>query len=621
ERLAHPEDGRREARAFRELIEGRLPRYQGESRFLRSDGAELWGRLTASAMRDADGEPWLCVGMLEDVTEHRRTAEENVRLAAFVRESPNPVVECGAGGEAVFMNPAAARLVEASGAEGLRRLLPGNHVRLVRAGLETGQSFRGAEVHFGDRIYAWTYHPQQELRTVHLFGEDVTDRRVVEEQLRHDALHDALTGLPNRLLFMEHLARSILMARRDERHLFAVLFLDLDRFKVVNDGLGHHVGDDLLVAVAARLQASVRASDTVARFGGDEFAVLLDGIPGPEFAIAAAERMQAAISAPVSLSGYEVFTSATVGIALSASAYGKPEYLLRNADMAMFRAKALGMGRYEVFDRAMHAQALLRLQTETDLRHAQERGEFRVFYQPIVRLADGVMTGMEALVRWKHPERGWIAPPDFVPAAEETGLIFALGGWVLREACRQMHAWRQEVPGAAGLTVSVNLSVKQFAQADLVEQVRGALVETGLPAGALRLEVTESVIVENLDSAAAMLTRLRALGLRVYMDDFGTGYSSLSALHRLPIDALKVDRSFVARLGTGRDASQLVRTITTLAHNLDMMLVAEGVETEAQLAELRALGTEYAQGFYFSVPVDADAMTAMLLAGTGWPPA
>jgi diguanylate cyclase (GGDEF)-like protein/PAS domain S-box-containing protein len=618
QQLAHPEDGRREARAFRELIEGRLPRYQGESRFVRRDGTELWGRLTASAMRDADGEPWLCVGMLEDVTEHRRTAEENVRLAAFVRESPNPVVECGPGGEAVFMNPAAARLVQASGAEGLRRLLPDNHARLVRTGLETGQSFRGAEVHFGDRIYAWTYHPQQELSTVHLFGEDVTDRRLVEEQLRHDALHDALTGLPNRLLFMEHLARSILVARRDERHLFAVLFLDLDRFKVVNDGLGHHVGDDLLVAVAARLQASVRSSDTVARFGGDEFAVLLDGIPDVEFATVAAERIQAAISAPVSLSGYEVFTSATIGIALSASAYGRPEYLLRNADMAMFRAKALGMGRYEVFDRAMHAQALLRLQTETDLRHAQERGEFRVFYQPIVRLADGAMAGMEALVRWKHPERGWIAPPEFVPAAEETGLIFALGGWVLREACRQMRVWQQAVPGAAELTVSVNLSVKQFAQADLVEQVRRALAETGLPAEALRLEVTESVIVDNLDSAAAMLARLRALGLRVYMDDFGTGYSSLSALHRLPIDALKVDRSFVARLGTGRDASQLVRTITTLAHNLDLLLVAEGVETAAQLAELRALGTEYAQGYYFSVPVDAAGMTEMLLAGARW---
>jgi predicted signal transduction protein with EAL and GGDEF domain len=372
------------------------------------------------------------------------------------------------------------------------------------------------------------------------------------------------------------------------------------------------------VAVAGRLRASVRDTYTVARLGGDEFAVLLDAIPDVEFAIRATERIQAAISAPVSLSGYEVFTSATIGIALSSTAYGRPEYLLRNADMAMYRAKAAGMGRYEVFDRAMHADALLRLQTETDLRHAQERGEFRVFYQPIVSLADGRITGMEALVRWKHPERGWVQPPDFVPAAEETGLIFALGAWVLNEACRQLVAWQRSLPGHQGLTVSVNLSVKQFAQADLVDQVRRALEDSGLSPASLRLEVTESIIVENLESAAATLARLKALGLQVYMDDFGTGYSSLSSLHRLPIDALKVDRSFVSRLGTERDASALVRTIATLAHNLDLVLIAEGVETARQLDSLRALRCEYAQGYFFSVPIDAAAMADLLASGVSW---
>ncbi|MDB4951727.1 MAG: domain S-box/diguanylate cyclase protein [Gemmatimonadetes bacterium] len=616
--LAHPADVRAGAVAFREVVEGRVQRWQGESRFLRRDGSVLWGRLSASAMQGADGEPWLSVGMVEDVTEHRRAMEENLRLAAFVRESPNPVVECGAGGEVLFQNPAAAALVRDTGAGELRRLLPANHVQLVHTGLALGQVFRGVEVPVGGRIFAWTYHPHPAFRAVHLFAEDITGRRAVEEQLRHDALHDALTGLPNRLLFMEHLARAILLARRDDAHQFAVLFLDLDRFKVVNDGLGHHVGDDLLVAVAGRLRASVRERDTVARFGGDEFAVLLDGIPDAEFASRAAERIQAAVSAPVALSGYEVFTSATIGIALSSSAYGRPEYLLRNADMAMYRAKAAGMGRYEVFDRAMHAAALLRLQTETDLRHAQERGEFRVFYQPILSLGDGRIAGMEALVRWAHPERGWISPPDFVPAAEETGLIFALGGWVLREACRQLGEWRRTVPGGEALTVSVNLSVKQFSQADLLEQVRRALDEAGLEPGALRLEVTESVLVENLESAAAILGRLKALGLKVHMDDFGTGYSSLGSLHRLPIDALKVDRSFVARLGTGRAASQLVRTIATLARELGLAVVAEGVETAEQLAELRALRCEYGQGYYFSVPVDADAMRALLLESPTW---
>jgi diguanylate cyclase (GGDEF)-like protein/PAS domain S-box-containing protein len=616
--LAHPEDQPVGSAAFRDLIEGRLPRWQGESRFVRRDGSVLWGRVSASVMRDADGEPWLGVGMVEDVTPHRQAMEENVRLAAFVRESPNPVVECGPGGQVLFLNPAAEELVAAVGGGELARLLPANHAQLVRTGLATGKAYRAVEVVVGGRIFAWTYHPHPPMRAVHLFAEDITGRRAVEEQLRHDALHDALTRLPNRLLFMEHLARSILLARRDESHLFAVLFLDLDRFKVVNDGLGHHVGDDLLVAVAGRLRASVRDTDTVARFGGDEFAVLLDAIPDLEFAIRAAERIQAAVSAPVSLSGYEVFTSATIGIALSSTAYGRPEYLLRNADMAMYRAKAAGMGRYEVFDRAMHAVALLRLQTETDLRHAQERGEFRVFYQPIVSLADGRITGMEALVRWLHPERGWVQPPDFVPAAEETGLIFALGGWVLTEACRQLVRWQRELPGGESLTVSVNLSVKQFAQADLVEQVRRALDETGLSPASLRLEVTESIIVENLESAAATLARLKALGLQVYMDDFGTGYSSLSSLHRLPIDALKVDRSFVSRLGTEREASALVRTIATLAHNLDLVLIAEGVETARQLDSLRALKCEYAQGFFFSVPVDGETMGEMLARGVSW---
>jgi diguanylate cyclase (GGDEF)-like protein/PAS domain S-box-containing protein len=614
--LVHPAERAEHARVFRELAEGSRAAWRGERRFVRPDGSEVWGRVTASPLPGDGGEPWRAVAMIEDVTERRRVAETNVRLAAFVRETPNPVLECGADGEIVFRNPAAdAAAAEMAGGE-LAALLPAAHRQLARAALEGGQVFRGVEVTVGERILAWTYHPNLPLGAVHLFGEEITGRRAVEEQLRHEALHDALTGLPNRLLFLEHLARALLRQRRTPEHQFAVLFLDLDRFKVVNDGLGHHVGDELLVAVAGRLLGCVRGTDTVARFGGDEFAVLLDGIPDLEFVLGAAERIQETVSAPVALSGYEVYTSASIGVALSGAAYGRPEYLLRNADMAMYRAKAAGMGRTEVFDRAMHARALLRLQTETDLRHALERGEFRVFFQPVVGLGDGGVAGVEALVRWKHPERGWVGPGEFIAAAEETGLISALGRWVLGEACRCVRAW--DAAGCPPVWASVNLSVKQFVQPDLAAQVAAALDASGLAPDRLRLEVTESVVADDLEAAAATLRRLRALGPRVYMDDFGTGYSSLSYLHRLPLDGLKVDRSFVSRIGTEESAAALVRTIAALGSSLGLAVVGEGVETPAQLAALRALEFDFAQGFHLCPPLDADALGVLLAHDPRW---
>ncbi len=615
--LAHPKDWPVAGHSFRELVEGARGRFQREMRLRRRDGMPVWVRLTATVMRGGDPLGWLSVGMVEDISERKRAAEENVRLAAFLRESPSPVLECDDAGAVLYENPATARIRAELGGAGLAEILPPAHPQLVRSALSTGQTFRSVEVEVGERIFSWTYHPHPPLGVVHLFADDITGRRAVEEQLRHEALHDALTGLPNRLLFMERLARALLHARRRQDYQFAVLFLDLDRFKVVNDGLGHHVGDDLLVAVAARLQGCMREGDTVSRFGGDEFAVLMDGISGVEAAIKAAERIQAAIAAPVLLGGYEVFTSASIGVALSSAAYGRPEYLLRNADMAMYRAKSGGMGRCELFDRAMHATALLRLQTETDLRRALEREELRVFYQPIVCMETGRISGMEALVRWMHPDRGWIFPLDFVPAAEETGMIHVLGRWVLREATRQMREWQDAIPGRR-LSVSVNLSVKQFAQADLVEQVSAALADADLDPRRLKLEVTESFIVDNLEAAAATLGRLKALGIQVYMDDFGTGYSSLASLHRLPIDALKVDRSFVSRMVAEGDAALLVRTIAALARNLDLTIVAEGVETREQLDELRALGCELAQGYLFSPPLDAAAMAELLARDPVW---
>ncbi|HSU15275.1 putative bifunctional diguanylate cyclase/phosphodiesterase [Longimicrobium sp.] len=570
-----------------------------------------------SPHRAPDGEILGAVAVAHDVTELRRAEDEALRLAAIPREAPNPVLECDRDGNVVYANPATRHVLAEVGTPLEDGFLPRNHRQLVAAALAHGQPMRTVEVDVDDRVFSWTYHPHVEMGVVHLFADDITARRAVEDQLRHDALHDALTALPNRHLFMERLARAVLQEKRREGYLFAVLFLDLDRFKVVNDSLGHAVGDELLVAVAGRLRNAVRETDTVSRFGGDEFAVLLDDLGAVEDALRAADRIQAALTAPVSLSGYEVFTSASIGIALSSTAYGRPDHLMRNADMAMYRAKSAGTGRHELFDRAMHALALTRLQMETDLRKAIEREEFCLHYQPIVSLRTGRIAGVEALLRWNHPERGWIAPLDFVPPAEETGLILQIGRRVIRDACLQLRDWQAATPAAAGLSVSVNLSVRQFSQADLVEQVREALAESGIRPELLRLEVTESVVVDNVDAAAGTLSRLKALGARVYLDDFGTGYSSLSSLHRLPIDALKVDRSFVARIGQG-GGEQMVRTVATIARNLDLAVVAEGIETEEQLRLIRALGCEYAQGYLFSTPLDPDALRELVETAPRW---
>ncbi|MFL5578667.1 MAG: putative bifunctional diguanylate cyclase/phosphodiesterase [Gemmatimonadaceae bacterium] len=456
----------------------------------------------------------------------------------------------------------------------------------------------------------------------------LSDRESVERQLRHDSRHDPLTGLPNRSFFMERLSHAVQRAKRRRGSLFAVLFLDLDNFKVVNDSVGHHAGDELLVEVARRLQRCTRGSDMVARLGGDEFALLLESVVDAAEAGHVAQRVQEALAEPVNLSGYEIFTSVSIGVALSSSANELPEYLLRSADMAMYRAKRGGRARFELFNRAMHADALKRLQLETDLRRAVERGEFSLRYQPVVDLATGRIAGVEALVRWDHPGRGTVSPTEFIPIAEETGLILPLGRWVLGEACRQVHAWHVKLgtpctlldengePDA--LTVGVNLSVKQFSQPDLVQQVARALEESSLEACCLKLEITESVVMEKTEAVTHALAALKHLGVQVHMDDFGTGYSSLGYLHRLPIDSIKIDRSFVGHMDTDNRTRQLVETIITLARNLGLRTVAEGVTADAQLHALRELGCTYAQGYLFSEPLAADELEALLREGRRW---
>jgi diguanylate cyclase (GGDEF)-like protein/PAS domain S-box-containing protein len=449
-----------------------------------------------------------------------------------------------------------------------------------------------------------------------LLQQEIGDRQRAEEQLIHTAFHDALTDLPNRALFMDRLGHAIERAKRHEDYLFAVLFLDLDRFKVVNDSLGHMVGDQLLMAIANRIKACLRSADTLARLGGDEFTILLEDIRDVSDAKHVANRIQEELKLPFNLSGNEVFTTASIGIALSAAGYDRPEQLLRDADTAMYQAKAGGKARHEVFDIAMHAGAIALLQLETDLRRAIERQEFRVHYQPIVSLKSGRINGFEALVRWQHPDRGLVSPIEFIPVAEETGLIVAIGLWVLREACRQMHEWQVQFPANPPLTISVNISGKQFLQPDLSEQIKQILQETNLDPRSLKLEITESAIVENAESAAIMLSQLRSVGIQLYMDDFGTGYSSLSYLHRFPMDTLKIDRSFVNRMGVDGENLEIVRAIVTLAHNLGMNVTAEGVETTEQLALLKALKCEYGQGYFFSKPVDSIQAEALIAAQT-----
>ena len=446
---------------------------------------------------------------------------------------------------------------------------------------------------------------------------DIAERKNTEAKLLHNAFHDALTGLPNRQLFADHLQLAVERARRDKQFVFAVLFLDLDRFKNVNDSLGHTVGDGLLIALARRLQHCLRPADVVARLGGDEFAILLNDI-GERTGEAAnlAERVQHELTQPFNLGGHEVFTTASIGIALSTTGYEKPEDVLRDADTVMYRAKAQGKAGYAVFDQNMHASVVALLRLENDLRRAVERNELRLEYQPIVALESGHISGFEALVRWEHPELGLIPPGDFIPVAEETGVIVELGAWVLSEACRQMREWQLISPLHRRLKISVNLSSRHFLQLDLYERIVEILQETALDPATLQLEITESILMENAQTIIPLLGRLRALGIELAIDDFGTGYSSLSYLSRLkPIHTLKIDRSFISMGGDDRENAEIVRTIILLARNMGKEVVAEGIETAAQLARLRRLKCAYGQGYLFSRPQNADHTAQLLRAG------
>ena len=442
---------------------------------------------------------------------------------------------------------------------------------------------------------------------------DITKQKLAEKRLRHDALHDPLTGLPNRTMFMQHLGRTLERTHRSHAPFtFAVLFLDFDRFKRINDSLGHLVGDELLIAIAQRLGACVRPSDTVSRLGGDEFAILLEPVEGVSEATRVAGRIHQAPREPFRVSGLELFITVSIGIAIGSKSYIRPDDLLRDADTAMYRAKAAGKARHEVFDEAMHARAVEQLRLESALRMALRRNELLLHYQPVVSLKDGTLEGLEALTRWNHPSRGELPPAAFLPVAEDSGLIVEIGWWVLTEACGQMSRWRSALPAAEALSVHVNLSEKQLFHEELTDRIESVLKETGLPPERLVLDIPETVIMTNAESSVTILTQLKSLSLRIHLDDFGTGYSSLGYLHRFQIDTLKIDHSFIRHLRASGDNWTTVRAIIRLADNLGMDVIAEGVESEEQIEELKKLSCRSAQGSIFYPPSSANATRALL---------
>ncbi|MFB2919374.1 EAL domain-containing protein [Aerosakkonema funiforme] len=443
---------------------------------------------------------------------------------------------------------------------------------------------------------------------------EIAERKLLEKQLLHMALHDPLTGLPNRALFMERLKQAVIRAKQQPEYQFSVLFLDCDRFKIVNDSLGHLVGDELLTAIASRLKLSLTPVDTLARLGGDEFTLLLEEIKDITSVTQIAERILWELSRPFYLDKREVFITASIGIVLGNATYDQPEHLLRDADTAMYRAKASGKARYHVFNPVMHQEALQLLQLETDLRRAIERQEFVVYYQPIVSLCEGKISGFEALVRWQHPTRGFVSPAEFIPVAEETGLITFIGTWVMREACQQLRIWQEQKLSEESLTMSVNLSVREFSQPNLIELIDDTLKKTQLSPQSLKLEITESAIMEKDGSVTAILQQLRNRQIQLSIDDFGTGYSSLSYLNRLPVDTLKIDRSFINPIDKNSESLGLVPAIITIAHSLGMSAIAEGVETQQQLAKLRILNCGFGQGYLFSKPLGSKLAADLLAA-------
>jgi diguanylate cyclase (GGDEF)-like protein/PAS domain S-box-containing protein len=598
-------------------------------RIVRPDGALRWVRVHASPLHGRNGERAGFVGSLEDITgevealnalaareaEYRMLADNSSDFLA--RHAPDGTYRYASPACEVITGFTPAELIGTPPMEHVaeedRPQVADNHVLVLEQDAPATVAFRlrrkDGEVRWFERTTRAVRDSDGSVRELVSVMRDVSERKQAEIELSHAALHDSLTGLPNRALFLDRLGLALLRTERRSGAV-AVLFCDLDRFKVVNDSLGHDAGDRLLIDVAARIGGALRPADTVARFGGDEFTILCEDIAGEIEAATIAQRIVDVFREPFVLEDGEVFLATSLGIAIARGADDRAEELIRDADAAMYRAKDRGKGRYEVFDEEMRADAVVRLETESALRRALERGELRLHYQPEIDLASGAVVGFEALVRWEHPARGLLQPGSFIPLAEETGLVVPIGEWVLREACAESARWAR--PGEPPLTLSVNLSVRQLAQPDLVSTVRRALAETGTDPATVCLEITESAVMESGAATTAQLRALKSLGVRLAIDDFGTGYSSLAHLRRFPVDVLKIDRTFVDGLGREPQDTSIAAAVISLAHALELVTVAEGIETAEQLEVLTGLGCDLGQGYLFARPQPPDAAAALI---------
>lgn len=637
-RQIHPDDLDDWKATVNHAIATQAP-YQFEFRSIRPDGEVRWIFAKGRPVVDENGRTVQLFGTVLDVTEQRKARnalQESEELFRLMFElAPIGMVLKTLDGHFLRVNRAFCETLGYSPEELRRRTFaeithPDDlaeslswNERLLRGEISEFKKEMRYLAKDGQIVYALvqvTLLRDSQNQPLYRIGQivDLTKRKRAEEQLIHDAMHDKLTGLPNRALLLEYVELTIGRCKRHSNYLFAVVLIDIDRFKVINDSVGHNIGDRVLVAIANRLQTCIRSADTVAHLGGDEFCLLLDDIKDLKEVTRVVEGVDRAVKTPFELEDREIGVTASIGIALSLTGYDRGGDILRDADIALHRAKENGKAQYEIFDRAMHDEALRRLHLETDLRRALQNREFLVYYQPIVSLKTGTLAGFEALVRWQNPRVGLISPLEFIPIAEETGLIVPLGEWVLWESCRQLSVWKRKYPRLTDFKISVNLSGQQLKTPDLIASLLDTFQTNGIEGSDVKLEITENMLIDNLEKINDLISEMQAFGIQVSIDDFGTGYSSLSYLYRFHFNTLKIDKSFVYRIGKNGENLEIVRAIATLAQQLGMDVIAEGVETDFQLAFLRQLGCEFGQGYFFARPLDARSAEGLIEKNPQW---